>query len=77
LVRRGAQIYARTTGEQGSGILSSMVKAQGLIVLPAEGTMARAGQRVEVILLDPAFSHTPFPSYLPPSDLRPRRKKNH
>jgi molybdopterin molybdotransferase len=58
LVRRGAQIYASTTGEQGSGILSSMVKAQGLIVLPAKGTMARAGQKVEVILLDPTFFHT-------------------
>jgi len=75
LVRRGAQVYASTTGEQGSGILSSMVKAQGLIVLPAEGTLARAGQKVEVILLDPAFSRTPFPSYLNPSDNRSRRKK--
>jgi molybdopterin molybdotransferase len=77
LVRRGAQIYASTTGEQGSGILSSMVKAQGLIVLPAKGTLARAGQKVEVILLDPTSFHTPFPSYLNRSDNRPRRKKNH
>jgi molybdopterin molybdotransferase len=77
LVCEGEKIYAATTGEQGSGILSSMVKAQGLIVLPAEGTLARAGQKVEVILLDPTFSHTPFPSYLTPSDNRTRRKKNH
>ena len=77
LVRQGTQIYASTTGEQGSGILSSMVKAQGLIVLPAEGTRVRVGQKVEVILLDPTFSHTPFPTYFTPSDHRPRRKKNH
>jgi molybdopterin molybdotransferase len=68
LVREGKKIYAATTGEQGSGILSSMVKAQGLIILPPEDTLARAGQEVEVILLDPTFSSTPFPSYLTPSD---------
>jgi molybdopterin molybdotransferase len=68
LVREAGTIYAATTGEQGSGILSSMVKAQGLIVLPQEDTLARAGQEVEVILLDPTFSNTSFPSYLTPSD---------
>jgi molybdopterin molybdotransferase len=67
LVREGDKIYAWTTGEQGSGILSSMVKAQGLILLPQEETLARAGQEVKVLLLDPAFSNTPFPSYLTPS----------
>jgi len=75
LVRKGAKIYASTTGEQGSGILSSMVKAQGLIVLPAEGTLARAGQKVDVILLDPTFSHTPLPTYFTPSHNLPRHKK--
>ncbi|OGQ00193.1 MAG: hypothetical protein A2Z51_05265 [Deltaproteobacteria bacterium RBG_19FT_COMBO_52_11] len=64
LVRKGEKIYASTTGEQGSGILSSMVKAQGLIVLPKEQTLARAGEEVAVILLDPAFFYTPFPAYL-------------
>jgi len=73
LVREGGKIHAWTTGEQGSGILSSMVKAQGLILLPPEETLARAGQEVNVYLLDPAFSHTPFPSYLPQ---RKRGKKN-
>ena len=67
LVHEGELIYAWTTGEQGSGILSSMVKAQGLIVLPPEENLARAGQEVNVILLDPTFSNTPFPSYLTPS----------
>ena len=64
LVRKGEKIYASTTGDQGSGILSSMVKAQGLIVLPKEHTLARAGEEVAVILLDSDFFYTPFPAYL-------------
>jgi len=64
LVREGEKIYAWTTGEQGSGILSSMVKAQGLIVLPRDKTLARAGEEVRIILLDPTFFDTPSPSHL-------------
>ncbi|MDI6754279.1 MAG: molybdopterin molybdotransferase MoeA [Thermodesulfobacteriota bacterium] len=64
LSREGEKIYASTTGEQGSGILSSMVKAQGLIVLPRDLTRARAGEEVQTILLDPMFFHSPLPSYL-------------
>jgi len=64
LVREGERLYASTTGEQGSGILSSMVKAQGLIVLPPEITLARAGEMVKVIPLDPLLFHDPFPAYL-------------
>ncbi len=43
LIPEGGKIFASTTGDQGSGILSSMVKAQGLVVLPREQTLARAG----------------------------------
>jgi molybdopterin molybdotransferase len=64
LVREGEKLYAWTTGEQGSGILSSMVKAQGLIVLPRDKTLARAGEEVRIILLDPTFFDTPSPSHL-------------
>jgi molybdopterin molybdotransferase len=60
----GGKICASTTGEQGSAILSSMVKAQGLIVLPRDITVVRPGEVVSVILLDPTFLHTPLPSYL-------------
>ena len=62
---QGERLYASTTGEQGSGILSSMVKAQGLIVLPAEKTLAKAGEEVWVLPLDPNLFHTPNPAYLP------------
>src|SRR5262249_14257980 len=41
---------ARLTGEQGSGILRSMVAAAGLAVVPADTTVP-AGGAVEVILL--------------------------
>ena len=40
-----------TTGEQGSGILRSMVKANGLIVLPEDPEIVRAGEKVKVQLL--------------------------
>lgn len=64
LFAEGKKIHASTTGDQGSGILSSMVKAQGLIVLPGDKTLARAGEEVTVILLDPTFFHSPKPPYL-------------
>ena len=64
LFREGEKTFASTTGEQGSGILSSMVKAQGLIVLPPDRKRVQAGEAVSVILLDPTFLHTPKPSYL-------------
>jgi molybdopterin molybdotransferase len=44
-----------TTGEQGSGILRSMVKANGLIVIPEDQEIVRAGERVKVQLLDRDF----------------------
>ncbi len=70
LILEKGKIYATTTGEQGSGILSSMVKAQGLIVLPREQTLARVGEAVKVILLDPSFFHLSGPDFLS-SILRP------
>jgi len=49
------QYFVTTTGEQGSGILRSMVKANGLIVIPEEQEMVRAGEKVKVQLLDRDF----------------------
>jgi molybdopterin molybdotransferase len=46
------QYVVTTTGEQGSGILRSMVKANGLIVIPEDQEIVRAGERVKVQLLD-------------------------
>jgi len=62
-VQREGEVYATSTGEQGSGILSSMVKAQGLVVLPKELSVARAGQAFMAIVLDSSFFHTPRPDY--------------
>ena len=46
------QYVVTTTGEQGSGILRSMVKANGLIVIPEAQEIVRAGEKVKVQLLD-------------------------
>ena len=42
----------RTTGDQGSGILSSMSQANCFIVLPAETGNVAAGELVDVQLLE-------------------------
>ena len=45
-------LYAHTTGEQGSGILRSMSAANGIIVLSEDAEGAKAGEKVEVYLID-------------------------
>ncbi|GAB4516424.1 MAG: molybdopterin molybdotransferase MoeA [Anaerolineae bacterium] len=45
-------LYARLTGDQGSGILLSMVKADGLAVIPEDVDHLDAGSKVKVIPLD-------------------------
>jgi len=52
VTRRGGQYYASLTGPQGSGILTSMAKADGLAVIPESSKGARAGDMVEVQMLD-------------------------
>lgn len=46
------QYFVASTGAQGSGILKSMVKANGLMVIPEDRETVRAGERVRVQLLD-------------------------
>jgi molybdopterin molybdotransferase len=53
-----------TTGEQGSGILKSMVRANGLIVLPEDVDKVNAGAAVRVQLLGSSLTWTPQPDYL-------------
>ena len=53
-----------TTGEQGSGILKSMVRANGLIVLPENVERVNSGAEVKVQLLDSSLGWTPRPDYL-------------
>ena len=44
--------FVSMTGAQGSEILRSMVRANGLIVIPEDREIVRAGEKVEVQLLD-------------------------
>jgi len=44
--------FVTVTGAQGSGILRSMVKANGLVVVPEDRNVVKAGERVQVQLLD-------------------------
>jgi molybdopterin molybdotransferase len=43
--------HARLTGPQGSGILTSMSLANGLVIVPEDTAGAKAGETVKVILL--------------------------
>jgi len=52
VTRRGGQYYASPTGPQGSGILTSMAKANGLAVIPENSKGVKAGDMVEVQMLD-------------------------
>ena len=47
----GNRYVVRTTGTQDSGVLSSMLLANALIVLPEDRTVFQAGEQVEVRLL--------------------------
>ena len=42
----------RTTGNQGSGVLSSMVQANGLIVLHHDQGNVAVGRQVDVMMFD-------------------------
>jgi len=58
LAEEGGRLIARATGEQGSGILKSMLLADGLAVVPPD-TRVQAGQPIEVILLRSEVAPTP------------------
>ena len=48
----GGQLRVRTTGNQGSGVLSSMVQANGLIVLGHDQADVAVGDEVDVMMFD-------------------------
>jgi molybdopterin molybdotransferase len=52
VIRRGGQYHASVTGPQGSGVLTSMTKANGLAVIPENSKGVKAGDMVEVQMLD-------------------------
>jgi molybdopterin molybdotransferase len=55
LVSTERGVEARSTGNQSSGVLRSMSRAQGLLVFPAEAECLEAGSRVRVQVIDPEF----------------------
>jgi len=50
--KRGGQYFARLTGPQGSGILTSMTLANGLVIVPEDKAEVKAGDMVQVMMLD-------------------------
>lgn len=60
----GETMTVATTGEQGSGILKSMVMANGIIIIPEDVSLAEKGSRVTVQLIDDSFELTEKPGYL-------------
>ncbi len=50
--RRNNQYFARTTGSQGSNILTSMSLANGLVIIPEDKPEVKPGEVVDVIMLD-------------------------
>jgi molybdopterin molybdotransferase len=50
--KRGGRYFARLTGPQGSGILTSMVLANGLAIVPEDKPGVKPGDVVEVMMLD-------------------------
>ena len=50
--KRGGQYFARLTGPQGSGILTSMALANGLVIVPEDKPGVKRGDLVKVMMLD-------------------------
>lgn len=53
LTREDGQLIAKTTGPQSSGVLSSMVLADGLLIIPEGVAAVEAGEQLPVRLLRP------------------------
>ena len=51
VTRHDGQYYASLTGPQGSGILTSMSLANGLVIVPEDTASVKAGEVVKVIML--------------------------
>jgi molybdopterin molybdotransferase len=50
--KRNGHYYARLTGPQGSGILTSMALANGLVLIPEERKIVKKGETVQALMLD-------------------------
>jgi molybdopterin molybdotransferase len=56
LRRENGEWLATPTGNQGSNILSSLARADGLLIGPASQTLLRAGTQATVLLLEPGVA---------------------
>jgi molybdopterin molybdotransferase len=63
LERRGDEVVAHSTGLQGSGMLSSMARAQALLLFPADASELREGDHATVQILDPGFLAADAPGF--------------
>ena len=52
ITKRDGKYYARLTGPQGSGVLTSMAKANGLAICPEDVPVKHPGEVVRVQMLD-------------------------
>jgi molybdopterin molybdotransferase len=52
VTKRNGHYFARLTGPQGSGILTSMTLANGLVIVPEDKTNVANGDTVQVMMLD-------------------------
>jgi molybdopterin molybdotransferase len=55
------EVIAKLTGPQGSGLLSSMARANALLVIPAERPHLKAGDEVDAMLLRDDLEHGEHP----------------
>jgi len=62
--RQGDGFAVEITGAQGSGILNSMVLANGIMVIPEDVDFVKAGTEVMVQLIDDSQNYTEEPEYL-------------
>jgi molybdopterin molybdotransferase len=59
LERSAEGVHATPTGNQSSGVLTSLIRGQGLAVFPVEATQLEAGSEVDVQILDAGFFDLP------------------
>jgi molybdopterin molybdotransferase len=52
VTERDGRYYASLTGAQGSGILTSMMRANALTIIPAEVDVVEPGEEIDVLMLD-------------------------
>jgi molybdopterin molybdotransferase len=60
---KNGRFIVTSMGNQGSGILKSMVRANGLVILPENSTSAKKGDEVAVQLIDVSLENTLKPQY--------------